>query len=79
MQDKFVLPDNETIWISQITKIGKIVNFNNSVHNLMGFTINLKNGKMKNVSYFFNPDNEMKIKEKLEKLHAELETNLDVK
>ena len=76
MQDKFVLPNNETILISQIIKIGKIVNFNNSVHNLMGFTINLKNGKMKNITYPFNSENEIKIKEKLEKLHAELETSL---
>lgn len=79
MGDEFILPDGKKILLSQISEIGEIVEVPegiNSQHNIIGFTINYKNGNLKNITSIYNDNNKKEIKNILLKIQKQLKKQI---
>ena len=79
MTDEFVLPDGEKILLSQISEIGEIVDVPKGIdseQNIIGFTINYKNGDLKNITYIYNDNNKNEIKKILLKIQKQFKKQI---
>ena len=79
MADEYTLPDGKKILLSQISEIGEIVDVPQSINteqNIIGFTINYKNGNLKNITYIYNENNKKEIKNILLKIQKQLKKQI---
>ncbi len=79
MGNEFILPDGERILLSQILEIGEIVDVPKSIdseQNIIGFSINYKNGNLKNITYIYNDNNKKEIKNILLKIQKQLKKQI---
>lgn len=72
MKEIFLLPDNETVQLSEVFAIGDITLSGNHTQNIIGFTISFKNGIVKNIFLKFTKLNKLKTKREIQIVYNNL-------